>query len=819
MSTYTVVKGDTLSELAVKFGTTVSNLVKWNNIEDPDFIVIGQKLVTSASESKPSSQTVSSKATIKAFGLQSNTDRTVYASWTWNQSNTENYEVMWYYDTGDGIWFVGNDSTEKYKQSTYSAPSNAKRVKFKVKPVSKKRTVNNKETSYWTAGWSTEEIYSFSDNPPVAPNNAPTVEIEKYTLTARYDNLTDLNATGIQFQIVKDDKSVFKTGKADILTTSAIFSCMVNAGSKYKVRARSYKGDVYSKWTDYSNNEPTIPAKPSSITTCKANSATSVYLEWGSVASAETYDIQYTTKKEYFDGSDQVTTKNGIEFPHYEITNLDIGKEYFFRVRAVNEKGESDWTAVKSVVIGKKPSAPTTWSSTTTVMTGEPLNLYWVHNAEDESSQTYAELERIIDGITYVDVITNTASEEDKDKTSVFPINTSEYREGTKILWKVRTAGITGELGEWSVQRTVDVYAPVTLELNLITAAGESIDTLTGFPCYVSALAGPNTQAPIGYHVAVTANETYETVDHVGNIKMVSVNEAVYSKHFDTKDELMLELSAGNIDLENNIRYTIHVTVSMNTGLKAEETIEFVVAWDDLELDEPNAEIGIDEETYSAYIRPYCIDYYGNYVENLTLSVYRREFDGSFVELITGVPNTGETFITDPHPSLDLARYRIVATDVTTGAVRYCDLPGYPVGGKAIIIQWDEEWSQFDTTNEDEMEKSPWSGSLLKLPYNIDISEKNDPDVSLVEYIGRSQPVSYYGTQIGTASSWSAEIPAYDKETIYTLRRLSAWMGDVYVREPSGLGYWANVTVSFSQKHCEVTIPVSLDITRVAGGI
>ena len=44
-------------------------------------------------------------------------------------------------------------------------------------------------------------------------------------------------------------------------------------------------------------------------------------------------------------------------------------------------------------------------------------------------------------------------------------------------------------------------------------------------------------------------------------------------------------------------------------------------------------------------------------------------------------------------------------------------------------------------------------------------------------------------------------------------------MGDVYVREPSGSGYWANVSVSFSQTHCETVIPVTLNITRVEGGI
>jgi hypothetical protein len=44
-------------------------------------------------------------------------------------------------------------------------------------------------------------------------------------------------------------------------------------------------------------------------------------------------------------------------------------------------------------------------------------------------------------------------------------------------------------------------------------------------------------------------------------------------------------------------------------------------------------------------------------------------------------------------------------------------------------------------------------------------------------------------------------------------------MGDVYVREPSGSGYWANISVSFNQKHNDPVIPVTFDIRRVEGGI
>lgn len=814
--TYTVKKGDTLSEIALEHGTTVSKLAALNDISDPNFIVVGQVLIISG-EAASKSTNSSNKAKIKVFGLQSNTDRTVYATWTWDKSNTENYEVKWMYGTGDGVGFIGTKSTTDDKQSLYTAPENANHVAFYVKPISKKKTVNKKETSYWTAEWSTVERYYFSDNPPAKPSGL-SVKIEGYKLTAELSNL-DINAKSVQFQIVQNDTKVFNTGTATIKTTSASYSCNVDPGSEYKVRCRGIRGDLYGEWSEYSDSMGTAPAAPDSILELRALSQTSIYMDWSKVSTAKSYEIEYATKKSRFDSSNQtqsITIQSVVS--HAEIDGLESGQEWFFRVRAINDEGESGWTDIKSVKLGKPPAVPTTWSSTTTVKNGESLTLYWVHNSEDGSSQTYAELELYVDDSRTVIEVKNSTDEDEKDKTSFYPIDTFQYPEGTKIRWRVRTRGVLEDYSEWSIQRTVDIYAPPTLLLEVTNREGVNIETLTSFPFYISAIAGPNTQTPVGYHVVVTANENYETVDDIGNVKMVKEGDEVYSKFFDTSSQLLLELSANSLDLENNVRYTVTCTVSMNSGLSGEASSTFVVAWIDEET-WPDAEIGYDKDTFSTFIKPYCTDQAGNNLDNVTLSVYRREFDGSFTELIADIEGGKETFITDPHPSLDYARYRIVAKSKDTGAVSYYDVPGYPIGEKAAILQWDESWSNFDTTNEDELEEPVWSGSLLRLPYNIDVSDQHDNDVELVEYIGRKYPVTYYGTQLGESSTWNMEIEKNDKDTLYALRRLAIWMGDVYVREPSGSGYWANVSVSFSQKHCEVTIPVTLSITRVAGGV
>ncbi|KIL33475.1 N-acetylmuramoyl-L-alanine amidase [Bacillus subtilis] len=54
-STYTVKKGDTLSEIAKAKGVSLANLQKWNNIKDPNKITVGQKLKLKGSSSSKSS--------------------------------------------------------------------------------------------------------------------------------------------------------------------------------------------------------------------------------------------------------------------------------------------------------------------------------------------------------------------------------------------------------------------------------------------------------------------------------------------------------------------------------------------------------------------------------------------------------------------------------------------------------------------------------------------------------------------------------------------------------------------------------------------
>ena len=867
VTSYTVKRGDTLWGIATTYASSISGntiqarintLVSLNSIKDPDLIYVGQVLKLSSSGSSSSSTTKkANKADVSGFGLKSSDSngRTMIVNWTWSKTNTAGYTCRWKEYLNDK--WVGSDTDithpeDMYCQSTFTADADATKVSFQVRPYYK----SNDKVTYWSdVAWSDIKTYDFSNNPPLVPPT-PSVKIDDRTLTVSIDNIDAdaLDATSVKFNIVKDNTSSIHTSSAVKINTDTnyvSYQYTVAHGSQYRARACSVSSNgKVSGWSDFSSNEGTKPSAPSSITTYKRNKRSdgsiTAYLEWTAVTNATHYVVEYTTVREDFDTAPGNLTTATTEDARtsLEITGIESGHDYFFRVRAVNEIGESDPTDIVTIPIGEPPAAPTTWSTSNSAFVGDTMELNWTHNARDGSSQTYAQVRLKInddDWVTYtfknttsessgeqIDVETFTYGEAVSYKGTIYVKmdTTNDILKNAKIVWKVRTAGVTDAFSDidWSVERTIHIYEKPTLVLSMVkdlaSADGTIVEDLDSFPFYIRAnvdLDSYELQRPIGYHLRVVANEFYETVDDAGRTKAINIGDAIYSKYFDTSEVLIVEMSADNLDLESGINYTVHCAADMSTGLSVEQSYDFSVNWIDTEYS-VLAGIDVSDDAITAIISPYCADVDGNLIENIEIAVFRREYDGTFTNIAKRIPNNG-TSVTDPHPSLDYARYRLVAKDTLTGAVSFYDMPGHPIKEHSVVIQWDEAWSVFDIHDEQSVEKPSWSGSMVKLPYNIDVTDKRKREVELVKYVGRENPVSYYGTHRDETSTWNVTIPKEDKDTIYALRRLSLWSGDVYVREPSGMGYWANITVSFNQKHTDVTVPVTLEVTRVEGGM
>lgn len=651
---------------------------------------------------------------------------------------------------------------------------------------------------------------------PVTPA-VPQITIDGFTLTATVDDYSDSDKSEICIQIIEDDINILKTAWLTPVLNHVSLSTTVTVGKRYKARAMARWGVLYSEWSNFSGNESTIPGAVERITTIRAVTFEQVYLAWEEATGATGYEIEYATNPAFFDASSATQSESSsVAKTERYITGLDSGQEWFFRVRGTNAQGSGAWSEPVSIIVGTVPAAPTTWSYTTVVASGEDAVFNWVHNSEDESVQTGAEIELDISGSISHVIVTEETS---------YSLSTDGMDDSTIIYWRVRTKGALNEYGEWSVQRIVKVFAPPTVAISITGGATEVTaddpETITAFPLTIRLASAPVTQTAISFTFGVTSMEDYDIDDYTGKSQHVVAGSDVYSITLDNPPDnaIIVTLSPGDILLNSGTHYKLYAQVATNAGLTAENEIEFYVYFESATIN-LNSAIGIDNDNLSAYITPYATDTEGNRItEGYLLSVYRRNYDATMTLIGKDISVGDSVTVIDPHPALDYARYRLVAQDISTGVIYYKDLPGYRVGATSIVMQWDEDWHPYLADTDPNVLSPIWNGSFLKLPYNIDISDNYSPSSVLVEYIGRDHPVSYYGTQKGVTAQWSCEIKKSDVETLYAIRRLAAYMGDVYIREPSGSGYWANVKVSYNIKHGESIIPITFDISRVEGGM
>lgn len=797
---------------------------------------------------------------IKVDGLALiSTDGFQTATAEWNEltgtrrTQTDKYHVQWFYNVGTG-WFNGDtQDIEKNpggprQQTTYSIPSGAKGVIVWVTPTALTyKGDNDQEQPHYIGEKVTAKIESATSKPEKIENLTGEIKGNRIKATAIIDNAAAKGITYVRFQYVKGTTQI-AVMDCKVVNNVATASYSVDPGGNYQVRAKAviYSGTTPIYSADWSDPVPGVgeffhsaPIAPTGFTLCAPVSKTSIRIIWPGNTNNYNYEVQYTEDSKYFDVSDQVQSITISEGSTERlITGLSEGKEYFFRVRAV-DKDQSDqhsaWSAVSSTKLGEKPGIPTTWSSTSTLSIGEdePLILYWVHNTVDGSKMTHGYVTCIYNGDEYTGSVDGIGQSEEPEKTYFIkvyqdgqvppgitePYIAIPYSDGGAISWFVRTEGIIeGKLSDPSITREVRTYSKPNILLSIVDVESEDAK-ITSYPFRIKMESDVDGQMPITYNLSIVSNSMYETYDYTGKSTIITPGTVIFNKNYDyNTDELIVEMTPDMIDLVSGGDFVIFATVAFDSGLTAESQLAFTTEFvaDEYYVD---AEISTDNNDAIAYIRPYAAYYEETDEEpKAYLAVFRRNADGTLIEIDSGLDNEDHTTIIDPHPTLNYVRYRVIATDKATGIMTVYDTVPIKVGEKAIIIQWDEQWEAFNPERTDEMMVQPYSGSMVRLPYNVDVSESVDLQIEFVDYIGREHPVSYYGTHVGEKSNWSTVIPKYDTDTLYQLRRLSKWMGDVYVREPSGLGYWASIKLDFSQTHLDVTIPIKIDITRVEGG-
>ena len=377
------------------------------------------------------------------------------------------------------------------------------------------------------------------------------------------------------------------------------------------------------------------------------------------------------------------------------------------------------------------------------------------------------------------------------------------FSDGDTIKWDVRTKGAHSDWSDWSVARQLSVYADASLSCSL-SQSGGSVDEgnpLTSLPLTVSLDANGGGSVVSGYHVAVIAAESVVVSSFDGSETAIPAGAVVYQNDYATSNEpysVQLGIEAG---LPNTSSLKVVAEVVMQSGLRAvAESSPFDVDFAS-DVPTPDCMVAFDDEELTATVRVACYTESNGAKTNtlasgVTLAVYRIEPDGSLTHLASGLPNNGSVQVVDPHASFGTCYYRAVATSTSTGMCSYDD--GEDGSYHATCcVQWDEEWSEFAEDDEDSNGITvvfSYVGNRIDGLYNLNLEESGDVQSEDVEYIGRKHPVSYYGTQERHQASYKVDFPKSDEDALTLCRKLRKYPGDVYVREPSGLGFWARVS-------------------------
>lgn len=358
-------------------------------------------------------------------------------------------------------------------------------------------------------------------------------------------------------------------------------------------------------------------------------------------------------------------------------------------------------------------------------------------------------------------------------------------------------------------------------------------NTIFSYPINLECTNGPSVQNPMSYTFKIISASSYDTEGFDGETQSVVAGQVLCTKYgtfpdsqIENPHDFMINIKASDVHLENGMDYIFSITIGMDSGLTAtNDSLRLTTSFEGQNV-LLAARVSYDTDSYIAYINPVgysmdkpLIERQPQLADNLTLAVYRREYNGEYTLIEEDIYNSGSITVTDPHPSLNKGMYRIVSTDTTTGNIDFQDVNSDGIQDPCIIIQWNEKVKSLSDMPivTDPLSDPLYGGSIVRLPFNIKTSENNSIDVEHINYIGRKRPVPYFGTQLGESATLNCEIDKDDEETLFQLRRLAIYMGEVYVREPSGMGYWATVAVSFDRSYDSLVIPVTINVTRVEG--
>lgn len=492
--------------------------------------------------------------------------------------------------------------------------------------------------------------------------------------------------------------------------------------------------------------------------------------------------------------------------PAWNISGLETGKTWYFRLRFYMEDGNSTeyspWTVIKSLDLTSAPETPDLVLSSDAILVGETFDASWIYVSTDGTRQNYAEVREVTvsnGSITsYGKIIGKTTT----SQRITFNTKTLKWTAGQTKYLALKVVSRSGRTSEWSQYETIQIVEPVTCEITEASIVSESTEVrsymaLKDMPMTVTVAGAGNTKVTSvvieradSYHIDRPDEGEYEGYE----------GEAVYV-HSQTGDS---QITINNEDLigrlDDGAPYRIVATVSDQYGQKATATQDFEVHWTHQAL-VPLATASVDEENYVAMITPVAPD---GATETDRCDIYRLSADKP--ELIYPDAEFGETYV-DPYPAFnEHSGHRVVFKTANNDY---------------ITAENQLAWFDLDEDENDYLETKngiiDFDGDQIEFQYNLDVSHSWSKDFTETQYLGGSVQGDWNPAISRSGTIGSVAIRLTDGELLEKVRRLASYPGICKVRTPDGTCISATVQVSESWKHDrgQQVAEYSLSYTRV----
>lgn len=554
-----------------------------------------------------------------------------------------------------------------------------------------------------------------------------------------------------------------------------------------------------------------VPHAPSNVTVNATAISGTVRVIWDwTWREAQSAVISWADHEDAWESTDEPETYtiNNTHAGEWNVSGLETGKRWYFRVRLVKGFGENcvygAWSAPAVIDLSSAPSIPTLTLSQSIIPAGGSISAFWAYVSNDGTGQAYAEIcEASIsgEGVSYGDII---ASTETAQHITLYADDLNWTAGETHYLC-VRVVSASGRVSdEWSDPVPVviaDALEAVITSSSLVDR-DITVDDNTRTVKVLSAM--PLTAVVTGAGVGGTTILVIERAEdyHIDRPDETDFNGfagetvALFTQTGEASITLGREDLIGTLD--DGASYRLVATVKDSLGQSDTVSMDFEVHWAHQAV-KPLGTVVISDTV--AFITPEMPE---GYMEGDTCDIYRLSADRP--ELIVSGGSFGTVYV-DPYPTIgEFGGHRIVYRTVD-----------------GDYITEDNELAWLDITAEDgdllDLVSSliDFDGEQIEFLYDVTHSNAWEKDFKETRYLGGSVTGDWNKAVGRTASLKGSLVTVKDQETIKKFRRLAVYPGICHLRTVDGSSFACDIQVSEDRNYDQniIRADYNLSVTRV----